>query len=119
MSLLKSFYEPCVSLIAVVSGAPSVRWAKGASFSAAILFGNRGLLSMEREEPDHLRCSVTVGAETELRYGELFLRLRDGMVYRVLSDPGEAQTPPTSSLRLRQYRAERIGAAQEYLEEAR
>lgn len=108
MSLLRSYREPCCRLTAVVSDEPAVRFEKGASFSAAILFANHGLLTEEKEEPDHLRCSVTVDKSVELSYGEMFLRESDRWVYRVLSDSGESETPRCAGLKLRQYRAERI-----------
>ena len=106
MSLLDAYMDKCYRVIAVVSDAPSVRWEKGAPFMAAILFGSHGLLAQETEEPDRLRCSVTVGEDVRLEYGEMFLREQDQMLYRVLSGADETRTPPGSGLRLQQYRAE-------------
>jgi len=117
LGLLDLYSERCRKLIAVVDGAPSVGWAKGAAFSAAILFGARGLLAQEPEEPDRLKCSVTVQGEVPVGYGDLFLREKDGYVYRVLSDPEENMTPPGATLQLRQFRAERYGKGEKLLHE--
>lgn len=108
MRLLRSYFEPCRRLRAVIGDPTGVRFEKGDSFRGAILFANRGLLKEEKEEPDHLRCSLTVDKSVALQYGEMFLRESDGWAYRVLSEPGECETPKGSGLKIRQYRAERM-----------
>lgn len=108
MRLLRSYFEPCRRLRAVVGDPTGVRFEKGDPFRGAILFANRGLRTEETEEPDHLRCSLTVEKNVFLQYGEMFLCESDGWAYRVLSEPCESETPRGAGLQIRQYRAERM-----------
>ena len=84
-------------------------WRPGAAFQAAILPASPGILTQEPEEPSRLRCSVTTHRSMLLKYGNLFPRRQDGMVYRVLSDSRDTMTPATSGLCMAQCRAERWG----------
>lgn len=102
--------EGAIDSVVAAADAAAGEWRPGATFPAAILPANPGIQTKEPEEPSRLRCSVTTRPPVLLKYGDLFLRRQDGMVYRVLSDSRDTMTPATSGLCMAQCRAERWGA---------
>ena len=113
MSLIKNAMTACVRLIETdgtrsdgMGGVLPV-WSEGARFEAALVRDENG----EGRTADQARAravySVLTGRGVCLEYHDVFRRLSDGAVFRVVAGGTDSQTPPGAGLDLRRARAER------------
>ena len=112
MSLLENAMTACVRLVALDGGpdgmgGAAVGWEEGGRFMAAFVRAeSKPARRGERDVVDD-RYDVTVRRETGLGFHDVFRRVSDGAVFRVVDSGADHRTPDSSSLALSQVRAER------------
>lgn len=110
MSLLSEAMEKChmkdKTTVPDGYGGFSTVWVDGAVFDAAITFDS----SLEARVADAQGVTslytVTTTRSVVLQYHDVFVRERDGKVFRVTSDGDDRYTPASASLNMRQCSAE-------------
>ena len=115
MSLLSNAMEKCVFLNKRRANDPEggyiTEWEEGAEFDAAIVFDN----SMEARTAEKAgvssRYTVSVPKGIQLKYHDVFKRIRDGKILRVTSDGDDVQTPSVASFQIAQVSAEEFDPA--------
>lgn len=110
MSLLSDAMEKCVYLNKQVTpdgyGGQQTVWAEGAEFNAAIDFDTS--IEARRAEAQGVTSvyTVTTSRSLVLEYHDVFMRVRDGKIFRVTSDGDDKATPYSTALDMRQVTAE-------------
>lgn len=102
----------CVRLVATEGasdgmGGAVVGWREGGRFMAA--FARVESKATRRGERDVVsdRYDVTVSRDVALDFHDVFRRISDGAVFRIVDSGVDHQTPASASLALKQVRAER------------
>lgn len=110
MSLLAEAMEACVMLDKVKAddgyGGYRNEYKRGASFDAAITFNTSIEARRADKEGVTSLYTVTTGKGMTLDYHDVFLRERDGKIFRVTSDGDDKYTPASATLNMRQVTAE-------------
>lgn len=110
MSLLDAFGAECVTLkrtqAADGEGGQATRWVDGTSFQAAITLSNSAKTTKAEKDVVSNAYTVTTGKDIELKFHDVFRRVSDGRVFRVISDGTDNKTPDTAALDMRQVTAE-------------
>ncbi len=81
-------------------------WVEGAKFKAAISFNSSMQARMAEKQGVTSLYTVTISRNAMLRYHDVFRRLSDGKVFRVMSDGDDSFTPKSTELDMRQVSAE-------------
>ena len=110
MSLLAEAMERCHMMDKTTvpdgyGGFTSV-WASGASFNSAITFDQSLEARVADAQGVTSRYTVTTSRAINLQYHDVFVRERDGKVFRVTSDGDDRYTPKSAGLDMRQVEAE-------------
>lgn len=110
MSLLSEAMESChvmdKTTVPDGYGGFSSVWADGAPFKAAITFDNSMEARRAQVQGVYSMYTVTTSRAIFLNYHDVFVRERDGKVFRVTSDGDDRYTPASASLDMRQCSAE-------------
>ena len=110
MSLLSDAMETCTFLNKQVTpdgyGGYTTTWADGASFKAAIVFDTSIEARTAEAQGVTSRYTVTTSRGLTLEYHDVFMRTRDGKIFRVTSDGDDKYTPASTALDMRQVTAE-------------
>lgn len=110
MSLLSDAMEACTMLdrqtVADGYGGYTTVYVEGAPFEAAIVFDTS--MEARRAEEQGVRSlyTVTTRRALTLQYHDIFIRQRDGKIFRVTSDGDDKYTPKSATLDMRQVTAE-------------
>jgi hypothetical protein len=110
MSLLSDALEDCVLLDKTIQldtyGGFVPQYAEGAHFQAAITFDTS--IEARRADKEGVTSLYTVTTQRNivLEYKMVFMRKRDGKIFRVTSDGDDKFTPKSASLNMRQVTAE-------------
>ena len=118
MSLLLNAMEPCHLLDKTTTtpdgmGGYIPSYGPGGAFKAAIVFNTS--LEALRAQAEGVKSlyTVTTPRSTVLEYHDVFVRDRDGKVFRVTSDGDDKYTPKSTRLDMRQVTAEEWNLANE------
>lgn len=110
MSLLSEAMESChvmdKTTVPDGYGGFSSVWVDGAPFKAAITFDNSMEARRAQVQGVYSMYTVTTSKAISLNYHDVFVRERDGKVFRVTSDGDDRYTPASASLDMRQCGAE-------------
>lgn len=110
MSLLSEAMESChvmdKTTVPDGYGGFSSVWVDGAPFKAAITFDNSMEARRAQVQGVYSMYTVTTSKAISLNYHDVFVRERDGKVFRVTSDGDDRYTPASASLDMRQCSAE-------------
>lgn len=110
MSLLSDAMENCVLLNKTTTlddyGGFIHTYTEGATFQAAITFDTSLEARIANKEGVTSLYTVTTQRNTVLEYRMVFMRKRDGKIFRVTSDGNDNFTPKSASLNMRQVTAE-------------
>lgn len=111
MSLLTDSMDECVLLNKVSVpdgyGGKIDTWAVSeVKFLSAITFNTSMEARVAESQGVHSLYTVTTGREFTLEYHDVFMRHRDGKIFRVTSDGDDSYTPAVASLNMRQVTAE-------------
>ena len=111
MSLLLNAMEPCHHLDKITitpdgMGGYIPSYTPGGEFKAAIVFNTS--LEARRAQAEGVKSlyTVTTPRSVVLDYHDVFIRDRDGKVFRVTSDGDDKYTPKSTRLDMRQVTAE-------------
>lgn len=111
MSLLLNAMEPCHHLDKITTtpdgmGGYIPSYTPGGEFKAAIVFNTS--LEARRAQAEGVKSlyTVTTPRSVVLDYHDVFIRDRDGKVFRVTSDGDDKYTPKSTRLDMRQVTAE-------------
>ena len=110
MSLLSSAMDDCVFIDKTTEsdgyGGYIPTYKQGAGFKAAVVFNTS--LEARRAEKEGVKSlyTVTTSRALTLEYHDIFMRLRDGKIFRVTSDGDDSYTPSSATLDMRQVTAE-------------
>lgn len=109
MSLLDSAFDDCVFIdkthVDDGEGGYDTQWKVGAPFKAAVVLDQSLQAQRAMSEGVTGVYTVTVRRAVRLGYHEVFKRLRDGMIFRVVSKD-DSETPKSAALDARTVRAE-------------
>ena len=110
MSLLSEAMEQCHMMDKTTApdgyGGFTNVWAKGAEFNAAITFDSSIDARVADAQGVTSLYTVTTSRAITLQYHDVFVRERDGKVFRVTSDGDDRFTPMSASLDMRQVTAQ-------------
>lgn len=110
MSLLSEAMETChmkdKTTVPDGYGGFSSVWVDGASFDAAIVFNSSMEARTAEKQGVTSLYTVTTTRTIILQYHDVFVRERDGKVFRVTSDGDDLFTPASAGLDMRQVTAE-------------
>ena len=110
MSLLSETMETCVILNKAVEldeyGGFITSYAEGVEFQAAVTFDTSIEARLADKEGVTSLYTVTTPRNVVLEYRMVFMRKRDGKIFRVTSDGDDKFTPKSASLNMRQVTAE-------------
>ena len=110
MSLLDSAMEKCVLMEKDRhpdgEGGFIEGWKDGAEFMAAITYDASLAASVAAAQGVKNRYTVTTRKNAVLGYNDVFVRSRDGKIFRVKTDGEENSTPEGATLNMRQVTAE-------------
>lgn len=110
MSLLSSAMTKCVRLIKTSSSdgeaGQSSSFAAGAEFDAAIVFDTSAEGRVAEQQVSTNQYVIITERETVLEFHDVFKRLSDGMIFRVISAAEVNKTPASASLNMRKVIAE-------------
>lgn len=110
MSLLSDAMEKCIYLNKQVTpdgyGGYTTVWTEGAEFDAAIVFDTSIEARVAEAQGVTSRYTVTTSRALTLEYHDVFMRVKDGKIFRVTSDGDDKYTPQSASLDMRQVTAE-------------
>ena len=111
MSLLTEMMDECVILNKKMQpdgyGGFNVTWEYGAPFTAAITFDTSIEARMAEKQGVTSLYTVTISRALMLDYHDVFMRTKDGKIFRVTSDGDDKFTPNRSTLDMRQVTAEK------------
>lgn len=110
MSLLSEAMEKChikdKTTVPDGYGGFSTVWVDGAPIDAAVVFnGSMEARTAEAQGVTSL-YTVTTKRNVVLQYHDVFVRERDGKIFRVTSDGDDSYTPQSATLDMRQCSAE-------------
>lgn len=110
MSLLDDAMERCAIMDKTTTddgyGGYTPTWTSGAEFDAAIVFDTSMQARAAEKSGVTSMYTVTTRKQMTLEYHDVFMRLRDGKIFRVTSDGDDKYTPASASLNMRQVTAE-------------
>ena len=110
MSLLDLSKEQCHMLDKTTEpdgyGGYRPTYKAGAEFYAAITLDTSMEARVAEKQGVTSLYTVTTGRELTLEYHDVFVRVRDGKIFRVTSDGDDKYTPASASLNMRQVTAE-------------
>lgn len=110
MSLLSDAMEPCVMLNKVSAddgyGGETISFTRGAHFDAAIVFDTSVQARVAQAQGVQNMYTITVHRVKTLDFHDVFMRERDGKIFRVTSDGKDKKTPSSAGLDMRQVTAE-------------
>ena len=110
MSLLDEAMDSCLMLNKVTRedgyGGYETTWTSGAKFDAAVVFDTSMQARTAEKSGVTSLYTVTTKKAMQLEYHDVFLRQRDGKIFRVTSDGDDKYTPASASLDMRQVTAE-------------
>lgn len=109
MSLLEEALEVCVMMDKTTQpdgyGGYISTYTEGAEFKAAITFDTSMEARAAEKQGVTSLYTVTTSKALILQYHDVFKRLRDGKIFRVMSDGDDKFTPQSASLDMRQVTA--------------
>jgi hypothetical protein len=110
MNLLSEAMETCNMLDKTTEGdgygGYTAFYKKGAEFKAAITFDSSIEARRADKEGVTSLYTVTTPRSFTLEYHDVFVRARDGKIFRVTSDGDDKYTPASATLDMRQVSAE-------------
>lgn len=110
MSLLSEAMEECLILdkrtLPDGYGGILVEWVEGAPFNAALVLDTSLQAKIAEKQGVTGLYTVTTEKAINLQFHDVFVRIRDGKVFRVTSDGDDKHTPASSTLNMRQVSAE-------------
>lgn len=110
MSLLQEAMEECIMIdrttVSDGYGGVDTKWVEGASFEAAVVLEDSIQVQIAQAQGVTGVYVVTTDKRINLQYHNVFKRVSDGKVFRVLTDGDDNKTPESSSLNMRNVRAE-------------
>lgn len=111
MSLLSQAMKDCVMILKTSRpdgyGGYVTRYVEDTEvFKAAIVFDNSIQARIAGAQGVTSLYTITTGREKVLMYHDIIKRLSDGKILRITSDGDDKETPPSSSLNMRQVTAE-------------
>lgn len=110
MSLLSEAMENCTMMDKTTApdgyGGFTPTWTTGAPFKAAFSFDQSTEARVAEAQGVTSRYTVTTSRAVNLQYRDVFIRERDGKIFRVASDGDDMFTPQSAGLDMRQVEAE-------------
>ena len=110
MSLLSDAMENCQLIHKTTSddgyGGWNETWVLGAKFDAAIVLDTSIQAQVALSQGVTGVYTITTKRNVNLQYHDVFKRLSDDKIFRVLTDGDDKKTPPSASLNMRQVTAE-------------
>lgn len=110
MSLLSEAMETCQMMDKTTVddgyGGFDFNWTPGALFNAAIPIDNSMQARIAEKQGVTAVYTVTTEKSVVLQYHDVFVRKRDGKIFRVTSDGDDKATPDSATLNMRQVTAE-------------
>lgn len=82
-------------------------WTEGAPFKASIEKNKTFEAILAEQEDDFTAYLVTVPRSVKLEYHDVFMRVKDGKVFRVTGDTVDGETPEVATFQFAQVTAER------------
>lgn len=104
--LKEKFYFLDKTHISDGEGGFETSWVKGAEFEAVIDLPNTSTAKIADAVSDRQNCNITTSKTIMLEFGDVIVRKSDNQAFRILSNGQDVKTPPTSSLDMRQVKAE-------------
>lgn len=110
MSLLDANKVECVMLEKTTAddgeGGSSTVWKDTLFFRAAIVLSDSEKVKKAEKENSANVYTVTVSKAVAPKFHDVFRRLLDGQIFRVISDCTDNKTPTGAALDMRQFKAE-------------
>ena len=110
MSLMDDYKASCVKLerkyTADGEGGSFAGWKETAAFQAVITLDRSTESTKAEAQSETSVYTVTLTRSFDLAYHDVFRRLSDGRVFRVISDGTDKKTPKSAGLDMRQVTAE-------------
>ena len=110
MSLLSEAMDNCIMLDKITTadgyGGYITSWVEGAEFQAAIVLDNSIQARVAEKQGVTALYTITTRKAFNLQYHDVFKRLSDNKIFRVMSDGDDKKTPNSASLNMRQVSAE-------------
>lgn len=110
MSLLDAVTTECQLLTRTIVndgyGGYTQSWVKGVKFNAAISYDESTQGLTAQAQGVTALYTVVTKRSLNLQYHDVFKRLSDSKIFRVLTDGDDNLTPPTATLDMRSVRAE-------------
>jgi hypothetical protein len=108
--LINTLKEPCVFMLRNSSpdgsGGDITNWTEGAQFDAAITLDTSAQAQIADAAGKVDTYVVSVSRSVHLPFHSVFKRMRDGKVFRVITDSADSKTPPCATLDISQAKAE-------------
>lgn len=109
-SLVGSEMDDCVRMDKTTEddgyGGERTVWQDGAHFKAAIVFDSSTQTRIAQAQGVRVQCTVTTTKDVLLEFHDVFRRVEDGRIFRVVTDGRDRKTPETAGLNMRQVDAE-------------
>lgn len=110
MSLIDAFKEPCIIMnkakVSDGEGGLKVEWQEGAEFDAAIVKDTSLEARIAEKEGLTNTYTVTTSPNAALEFHDVFKRVRDGQVFRVMSNGDDVRPPSVATFDFEQVTAE-------------
>ena len=111
MSLIADMMTPCARLVPTQTpdgrGGRAVRWDEGETFDAAVIRPKPSAVREGQRANEAARLTVVTDRATALGFGDVFRRLSDGGVFRVVSRGADAVAPEGSAAPIARAECER------------
>lgn len=108
--LFETFMKPCVKMVKTMvsdgEGGQVETWTNGAGFDAAIVYDNSSEADIAYKANEQPKYTVTTQTDITFTYYDVFKRLTDGAIFRVLSGAENIQTPDVATFNFKQFKAE-------------
>lgn len=110
MSLLDEAMQPCIKLNKSTAsdgyGGHTSSWVDGDTFYAALVLDTSIEARVAEQQGVTGRYTITTNKDINLQYHDVFKRVCDNKVFRVVSDGDDKCTPASAGLNMRQVSAE-------------
>lgn len=108
--LFETFMVPCIKLekqmTADGEGGYQESWINGLTFEAAIVFNNSTEAKAANKATETPTFTITTQTDIPLNYYDVFKRVSDGKIFRLISGGEDLKTPDVATFRFKQFKAE-------------
>lgn len=108
--LFETFMKPCVKMIKTMvsdgEGGQIETWTDGNAFNAAIVFNNSTEAKAADKATETPTFTITTQTDIPLNYYDVFKRVSDGKIFRLISSGEDLKTPDVATFKFKQFKAE-------------